>query len=91
MLCELPVQVCGTLALLSGADCLAGFETEPSDATPFHGVNKWPSEEDLPGFRDTMEEYHKEMSCIANRFPALISCMSMARVMCTFGSCMSQC
>lgn len=58
---------CDTLALLSGDDCLAGFETEPNDATPFHGVNKWPLEEDLPGFQETMEEYHKEMSCIANR------------------------
>ena len=44
--------------------------------TPFHGVNKWPSEEDLPGFRETMEEYHKEMSCIANRCPVLL-CMSV--------------
>ena len=59
-------------------ECLAGFETEPDDVKPFHGVNKWPSEEDLPGFRETMEEYHKEMSCIAKRClvppPASLSC-----------------
>ena len=55
------------LAVLSGDYCSAGFETEPTDATPFHGMNRWPLEEDLPGFRETMEEYHKEMSCIAKR------------------------
>ena len=65
------------LALLSSADCLAGFETQPSDVKPFHGVNKWPSEEDLPGFRETITEYHKEMSCIANRYPVLPFRMSV--------------
>ena len=46
---------------------LAGFETVPGDATPFHGVNKWPSDQDLPGFRKTMEEYHREMHLVAKR------------------------
>ena len=45
----------------------AGFETVPGDATPFHGVNKWPSDQDLPGFRKTMEEYHREMHLVAKR------------------------
>jgi isopenicillin N synthase-like dioxygenase len=46
---------------------LAGFETESGDATPFHGVNKWPSEYELPGFRQTMEEYYHGMSAVASR------------------------
>lgn len=35
--------------------------------TPFHGVNKWPSEYELPGFRQTMEQYYQGMSAVANR------------------------
>ena len=56
---------------MTNLDSLAGFETVPGDATPFHGVNKWPSDQDLPGFREVMEEYHREMHLVAKRFVPL--------------------
>ena len=60
---------------------LAGFETVPGDATPFHGVNKWPSDQDLPGFRKTMEEYHTEMHLVAKRcVPLWGGCLTPLKV-----------
>lgn len=43
-----------------------GFETEDVDR-PFHGRNKWPSEQELPGFRDTMDRYYSGMHTVANK------------------------
>lgn len=50
----------------------AGFETEDVDK-PFHGRNKWPSESELPSFRDTMETYYGAMHKVAQKY-APISC-----------------
>ena len=63
---------------------LAGFETVPGDATPFHGMNKWPSDQDLPGFRKTMEEYHREMHLVAKRcvyfYASMLSVLQHCRI-----------
>ncbi|KAH7436580.1 hypothetical protein KP509_05G026700 [Ceratopteris richardii] len=51
-------------------DCKEGFyigpemkeeETEVWSPKPFHGPNQWPSEDLLPGWRETMEKYHEQV------------------------------
>ncbi|CAL8464781.1 g4316 [Coccomyxa elongata] len=49
-----------------------GFETEDLDQ-PFHGRNKWPAEEHVPGFRSTMERYYGAMHSVAQRVLRLLA------------------
>ena len=40
------------------------------------GPNQWPSEELIPGFRETVEEYISRMSELSTEFTSLVSLLS---------------
>ncbi|PKA63397.1 S-norcoclaurine synthase 1 [Apostasia shenzhenica] len=48
-------------------------EDDPQAVKPFYGPNQWPSSDLLPGWRQVMEEYHKEALRVAKDVVKLIA------------------
>ncbi|ONK66809.1 uncharacterized protein A4U43_C06F12200 [Asparagus officinalis] len=48
-------------------------EDDPQAQKPFFGPNLWPSEDLLPGWRQTMEQYHKEALTVAREVARIIA------------------
>ncbi|KAK3024910.1 hypothetical protein RJ639_043225, partial [Escallonia herrerae] len=48
-------------------------EDDPEAAKPFYGPNVWPSADILPGWRQTMEKYHREALEVAKKVARIIA------------------
>ncbi|URE12304.1 2OG-Fe(II) oxygenase superfamily [Musa troglodytarum] len=48
-------------------------EDDPQAEKPFYGPNLWPSADILPGWRETMERYHKEALRVARAVARIIA------------------
>ncbi|XP_051113999.1 2-oxoglutarate-Fe(II) type oxidoreductase hxnY-like isoform X2 [Andrographis paniculata] len=48
-------------------------EDDPDAQKPFYGTNIWPSEDSLPGWRETMEKYHHEALEVGRAISRLIA------------------
>lgn len=64
----------------SKGDCKEGYylgvevpKDAPRASVCFYGANIWPSEDLLPGWRDTMERYHTEATMVGHKVASLIA------------------
>ncbi|KAH0467522.1 hypothetical protein IEQ34_004760 [Dendrobium chrysotoxum] len=48
-------------------------EDDPDAKKPFYGPNQWPSEDILPGWRQVMEQYHKEALRVSRKIAKIIA------------------
>ncbi|KAK2997452.1 hypothetical protein RJ639_024724, partial [Escallonia herrerae] len=48
-------------------------EDDPEAEKPFYGPNVWPSTDILPGWRQTMEKYHREALAVAKKVARIIA------------------
>ncbi|CAO2841874.1 unnamed protein product [Amaranthus hypochondriacus] len=48
-------------------------EDDPDADKPFHGPNVWPASDLLPGWRQTMEKYHKQALEVARKISRIIA------------------
>ncbi|EKX39267.1 hypothetical protein GUITHDRAFT_76562 [Guillardia theta CCMP2712] len=49
------------------------LEGHPMSGKPLHGPNVWPSEEELPGWKETMERYFESVSMVGHRLLRLLA------------------
>jgi isopenicillin N synthase-like dioxygenase len=47
--------------------------SDPRSKKPLHGPNQYPSEEVLPGWRDTMDRYYSEITKLSRRVTGLVA------------------
>ncbi|KAI5058281.1 hypothetical protein GOP47_0026451 [Adiantum capillus-veneris] len=64
----------------SKGDCKEGYylgielpKDLPRSSIGFYGANIWPSEELVPGWRDTMERYHAEAMTVGHKVASLVA------------------
>lgn len=48
-------------------------EDDPDAQKPFYGPNVWPSSDILPGWRETMEKYHREALGVAKKVSRIVA------------------